>query len=90
MIVGSGYIGVEMADALTRRGVHVTMLGRAPRVLPTVDPPFGMAVACNGMALKSAPASRPQLSSATPKGECLCMARTGLRRGLIWCWSLRA
>jgi NADPH-dependent 2,4-dienoyl-CoA reductase/sulfur reductase-like enzyme len=45
VIVGSGYIGVEMADALTHRGVHVTMLGRAPSVLPTVDAPFGMAVA---------------------------------------------
>jgi NADPH-dependent 2,4-dienoyl-CoA reductase/sulfur reductase-like enzyme len=45
VIVGSGYIGVEMADALTHRGVHVTMLGRAASVLSTVDPPFGVAVA---------------------------------------------
>jgi NADPH-dependent 2,4-dienoyl-CoA reductase/sulfur reductase-like enzyme len=45
VIVGSGYIGVEMADALAHRGVHVTMLGRSPSVLPTVDPPFGIAVA---------------------------------------------
>lgn len=44
-IVGSGYIGLEMADALTHRGVHVRLLGRAPTVLPTVDPPLGRAVA---------------------------------------------
>jgi pyruvate/2-oxoglutarate dehydrogenase complex dihydrolipoamide dehydrogenase (E3) component len=44
-IVGSGYIGLEMADALTHRGVHVTLLGRAMTVLPTVDPSFGQLIA---------------------------------------------
>ena len=41
IVVGSGYIGLEMADALTRRGLHVTLMGRAPAVLPTVDRVFG-------------------------------------------------
>jgi NADPH-dependent 2,4-dienoyl-CoA reductase/sulfur reductase-like enzyme len=45
VIVGSGYIGLEMADALTHRGVRVTLLGRAATVLPTVDPSFGQLVA---------------------------------------------
>jgi NADPH-dependent 2,4-dienoyl-CoA reductase/sulfur reductase-like enzyme len=36
-IVGSGYIAIEMADALTHRGVRVTLFGRANTVLPTVD-----------------------------------------------------
>jgi NADPH-dependent 2,4-dienoyl-CoA reductase/sulfur reductase-like enzyme len=45
VIVGSGYIGLEMADALTHRGVHVTLLGRARTVPPTVDPSFGQLVA---------------------------------------------
>ena len=44
VIVGGGYIGLEMADALTHRGVRVTLVGRAASVLPTVDPPFGRAV----------------------------------------------
>jgi NADPH-dependent 2,4-dienoyl-CoA reductase/sulfur reductase-like enzyme len=44
-IVGSGYIGLEMADAFTHRGVHVTLLGRSPTVLPSVDGPLGRAVA---------------------------------------------
>jgi len=44
-IVGSGYIGLEMADALTHRGVHVTLFGRAETVLPTVDRTLGLAVA---------------------------------------------
>jgi NADPH-dependent 2,4-dienoyl-CoA reductase/sulfur reductase-like enzyme len=41
VIVGAGYIGCEMADALTRRGVAVTLVEQAPAVLPTVDPEFG-------------------------------------------------
>lgn len=40
-IVGAGYIGCEMAESLTRRGLEVTLLERAPTVLPTVDPPLG-------------------------------------------------
>jgi NADPH-dependent 2,4-dienoyl-CoA reductase/sulfur reductase-like enzyme len=44
-IVGSGYIGLETADALTQRGVEVTLIGRSQSVLPTVDPPFGALVA---------------------------------------------
>ena len=41
IVVGSGYIGVEMADALTRRGIHVTLAGRAASILPTIDHPQG-------------------------------------------------
>ena len=41
VIVGAGYIGCEMADALTRRGIAVTLMEQAPAVLPTVDPALG-------------------------------------------------
>lgn len=41
VIVGGGYIGLEMADALTRRGIQVTIMGRAKSMLPTVDPTLG-------------------------------------------------
>jgi NADPH-dependent 2,4-dienoyl-CoA reductase/sulfur reductase-like enzyme len=41
VIVGSGYIGLEMADALTVRGLHVTQMEQLPEVLPTVDPELG-------------------------------------------------
>lgn len=44
IIVGTGYIGVEMADALTRQGLRVTMVGRSEAVLPTVDSPLGRIV----------------------------------------------
>jgi NADPH-dependent 2,4-dienoyl-CoA reductase/sulfur reductase-like enzyme len=41
VIVGAGYIGLEMADALTTRGLAVTQLEQLPEVLPTVDPELG-------------------------------------------------
>ena len=44
VLVGAGYIGLEMADALTQRGLDVTLLCRAETVLPTVDPALGRLV----------------------------------------------
>jgi NADPH-dependent 2,4-dienoyl-CoA reductase/sulfur reductase-like enzyme len=41
VIVGAGYIGLEMADALTTRGMAVTQIEQLPEVLPTVDPQLG-------------------------------------------------
>jgi NADPH-dependent 2,4-dienoyl-CoA reductase/sulfur reductase-like enzyme len=44
VIVGAGYIGLEMADALTIRGIAVTQMEQLPEVLPTVDPGLGRLV----------------------------------------------
>jgi NADPH-dependent 2,4-dienoyl-CoA reductase/sulfur reductase-like enzyme len=44
IIVGAGYIGLEMADALTVCGLHVTQLEQLGEVLPTVDPQIGALV----------------------------------------------
>ena len=44
VIVGAGYIGLEMADALTVRGLRVTQMEQLPEVLPTVDPGLGALV----------------------------------------------
>src|SRR5690349_21123980 len=41
VIVGAGYIGLEMADALTTRGLAVIQMEQLPQVLPTVDPALG-------------------------------------------------
>lgn len=37
-IVGAGYVGLEMAEALHARGIDVTVVDRLPRVMTTVDP----------------------------------------------------
>jgi NADPH-dependent 2,4-dienoyl-CoA reductase/sulfur reductase-like enzyme len=44
VLVGAGYIGLEMADALTQRGLEVTLLSRSETVLPTIDPELGRLV----------------------------------------------
>jgi NADPH-dependent 2,4-dienoyl-CoA reductase/sulfur reductase-like enzyme len=44
VIVGAGYIGLEMAEALSMRGLAVTQLEQLPEVLPTIDPELGALV----------------------------------------------
>ncbi|PPF59822.1 CoA-disulfide reductase [Clavibacter michiganensis] len=44
IIVGAGYVGLEMAEALTIRGLAVTQLQRGPEVLSTLDPELGSLV----------------------------------------------
>ena len=44
VIVGAGYVGLEMAEAFTARGIAVTQLQRGPEVLSTLDPELGALV----------------------------------------------
>jgi NADPH-dependent 2,4-dienoyl-CoA reductase/sulfur reductase-like enzyme len=44
VIVGAGYVGLEMADALATRGLQVTQIEQLPEVLATVDPELGALV----------------------------------------------
>jgi NADPH-dependent 2,4-dienoyl-CoA reductase/sulfur reductase-like enzyme len=37
VVIGGGYIGLEMAEALVGRGLDVTMIERAPQVMSTLD-----------------------------------------------------
>lgn len=37
VVMGAGYVGLEMAEALCESGVEVTVIDRLPRVLTTVD-----------------------------------------------------
>jgi len=41
VIIGAGYIGMEMADAMTRRGLDVSVVEFAPAVLTTFDQGLG-------------------------------------------------
>ncbi len=38
VIVGGGYIGIEMAEALLERGMKVSLVDMAPQVMTTMDP----------------------------------------------------
>lgn len=44
VIIGAGYIGLEMADALRKRGLEVTLIEHNPAVLKTVDVPLGQRI----------------------------------------------
>ncbi|KAA8886152.1 SidA/IucD/PvdA family monooxygenase [Nocardia colli] len=54
VVVGAGYIGVEMAEALIQRGYDVTMVHRGPEPMSTMDPDMGALVrdAMCGMGIK--------------------------------------
>ena len=44
VMVGGGYIGVEMAEVLVRHGVAVTVVDHAAQPMTTLDPDMGEAV----------------------------------------------
>lgn len=44
LIVGGGYIGMEMAETLRARGLAVTLVERAPQVVPGFEPVIAEAV----------------------------------------------
>ncbi|WP_019178991.1 FAD-dependent oxidoreductase [Microbacterium yannicii] len=44
LIIGAGYVGLEMAEGFTGRGIHVTQLQRGTEVLSTLDPELAGAV----------------------------------------------
>ena len=71
VIVGGGYIGLEMADALTVRGLRVTQMEQLPEVLPTVDPQLGALVHAElaGHGVEVLPGTTVQAISRAPAGQ---------------------
>lgn len=56
LVVGGGFIGLEMAENLARRGLHVTVLEKLSQVMPPLDPEMASPVAAHlrgqGVALR--------------------------------------
>jgi NADPH-dependent 2,4-dienoyl-CoA reductase/sulfur reductase-like enzyme/rhodanese-related sulfurtransferase len=44
VVVGAGFIGLEMAENLVRRGIDVTIVEATPQVLPPLDPELAILV----------------------------------------------
>jgi len=44
VIIGGGYIGLEMAEAFVRRDMEVSLVEQAPQVMNTLDPDMGALV----------------------------------------------
>jgi NADPH-dependent 2,4-dienoyl-CoA reductase/sulfur reductase-like enzyme len=81
VIVGGGYIGLEMADALTQRGLQVTLLQRGPSVLHTIEPPLARLVEeelrRHGVEVRT---STPVVAIAPLDSRLLVQTASGLRR----------
>src|SRR6476646_1464329 len=45
VVVGAGYIGIEMAEAMLHRGIEVTLLCAEPTPMTTLDPDMGTLIA---------------------------------------------
>jgi NADPH-dependent 2,4-dienoyl-CoA reductase/sulfur reductase-like enzyme/rhodanese-related sulfurtransferase len=56
LVVGGGFIGLEMAENLAHRGLQVTILEKLPQVMPPLDPEMAHRVrehlAASGVALR--------------------------------------
>jgi NADPH-dependent 2,4-dienoyl-CoA reductase/sulfur reductase-like enzyme len=93
LIVGAGYIGLEMADALIHRGLKVTLASRPKTVLPTVEPEFGKIVEAElssrgvevwtGVEIASIERNEKRLKAHSTKGQTcdadLVIVATGVR-----------
>jgi len=81
VIVGAGYVGLEMAEALTARGLQVTQIEQLPEVLATIDPELGGLVhaglAAHGIEiLTSATVEQISRADAGAPGRLRVVART--------------
>ncbi len=81
IIVGAGYVGLEMAEALIARGLRVTQIEQLPEVLATVDPQLGGLVyaelAAHGIEiLTSTTVQQISRAEASASGRLRVMART--------------
>ncbi len=75
VVIGAGYIGLEMAEALTTRGIHVTQI----EALPTVDPELGALVHAELVANGVEVITNTQVSAITrePSGSLLQIRADG-------------
>ena len=96
VIVGGGYIGLEMADALTVRGLAVTQMEQLPEVLPTVDPELGALVHAElaGHGVEVLTGTAVQAVTCAPAGQAerlevaaVAADGTAVTRRLTWSWS---
>ena len=74
VVVGAGYIGLEIAEALHARGVAVTVVERLARVLPTLDEPIAALVEEHVRA-------HVDLRLGAPSRRTRCSPRSTARRG---------
>ena len=87
LIVGGGYIGMEMTENLVRRGLAVTVVEMQSQIMPLLDPEMAMPV----QALLASEGVRLRLNetvtgfAAGAGGALRCSSRRARRRRRTWC-----
>lgn len=76
-IVGGGYIGLEMAEAMTHRGLSVTVIEMAPSVMTTIDPDLGEMVGAELRKHGVDVVTRQAISSIAQEGDGLVLDGPG-------------
>ena len=76
VVVGAGYIGVEMAEAMLRRGLAVTVVDQAEQPMTTLDPDMGRLVrdAMEGMGIEVVTGARVREVLTGPDGRARAVA----------------
>ncbi|NGN67891.1 FAD-dependent oxidoreductase [Streptomyces sp. A7024] len=79
VVIGAGYIGVEMAEALRHRGAEVTVLERDDQPMSTLDPDMGALVheAMNGMGIRTVARAAATEVLTGPDGRVRAVATEG-------------
>ncbi|MEI2577364.1 FAD-dependent oxidoreductase [Scytonema sp. PRP1] len=77
VIVGGGYIGLEMADALTHRGIAVTLVEHSATVMKTVDPSLGQVIGEELRRHNVEVINRVEIETIEQKGTQLIVSGTG-------------
>jgi NADPH-dependent 2,4-dienoyl-CoA reductase/sulfur reductase-like enzyme len=79
VVVGGGYIGVEMAEAMVRRGMQVSVVDKAPQPMTTLDPDMGALVrtAMEGMGITLRTSTRVEGFVAGADGRVRAVALPG-------------
>jgi choline dehydrogenase-like flavoprotein len=70
VVVGGGYIGLEMAEALVMRGLEVALVEAGPQPMATLDPDMGATPGSGPGAPNSSRSSAPSppISSSSASG----------------------
>ncbi len=76
VIIGDGYIGLEMADALNHRRMSVTVVGRSPSVMRTVDASIGNLIAAKLGSRRVEVASSVEVNAIQQVGQQLVVSGT--------------
>ncbi len=79
VVVGAGYIGVEMAEALLNRGYEVTVLDRGEQPMSTLDPDMGRLVrdAMEGLGIRVVSGAAVTAVLTAPDGRARAVAAGG-------------